>query len=198
MNRGIYLVFISNDEISDKVFWNESYEIFQFLKNCFLKIEWEYDFSINSFSNNIVPSQILDVLINQIECELEDLIRIYQTKNIDGFNFVEEIYNGVDYKLYYRSSELHNQISSLIRIHRRFVNAVNKSESIQIIGNANINKEMLNEIMEIKKADGISKLNNGHLEVKTLNQLTKEGCLVLDGKNYKLTLKGTIIDIAEN
>jgi len=197
MNRGIYLVFNSNGNISHKAFWNESSELFLFLKNCFLKIEWEYDFSLNSFSNGIIPSHIVEIIIKRIELELEDLIKIYNTKDTDGLNFVEELYKKVNYKLFYKSSYLHHQISSLIRIHRRLVNATLNSESIHVIGNAKMNKEMVNDLAKIKKSSQSDLINLDHIEINTLNQLVKEGCVQLESENYKLTLKGKIIDISE-
>jgi hypothetical protein len=189
---------MSNGEITHKAFWSESSELYKYLKNCFLKIEWKYDFNINSFSNQVIPSYIVQIITKQIELELEDLINIYKTKDADGFNYVEEIYKGVNYKLFYKSSHLHHQISRLIRIHRRFVEADDKNESIQVIGNAKVSKEMVHDIREIKKAIGNHEISLDHLEIKTFGQLIRERCLISDVKNYKLTLKGTIIDIPEN
>lgn len=82
MNRGIYIVFSSEGKIFTKQFWNESADLFTFMNNTFLKIEYEYNFSINSYTNTQIPSEILTILIDKIKIELIELTNIYKLKKI--------------------------------------------------------------------------------------------------------------------
>ncbi len=198
MNRGIYIVFSKGGKITQKMFWNESSEIYLFLKNQFLKIEWKYDFRINSFTNAEIQYDLIKIIIEKIEIELEELIDIYKLKKISGINFVEAKYKEVSFKLFHKSSHLHSEIFHLIQFHKRVIEAVTKHESIHILGNAQITEKMVDELSKIKKAvKDKSKYLIDRKEV-TIRLLVEKDCIQFENDHYELTFKGKIIDIAEN
>ena len=198
MNRGIYIVFTKDEEITQKIFFNEESELYLFLKNHFLKIEWEYGFRINSHSNAEIPDSLAKIIISKIEIELEELINIYKSKKVSGLNFVEVYYKEVNYKLFYKSSHLHSEILSLIHLHKRVVEALTKKESIHAIGNARITEKMVSELSKIKiaKNDNSRYLIDQNQEIIRL--LEEKDCIQFISGHHELTLKGKTIDIAEH
>jgi hypothetical protein len=198
MNRGIYIVFIKNEQITQKIFLNESSELYLFLKNHFLKIEWEYDFRINSYSNAEIPDNLAKIIISKIEIELEDLINIYKSKEVSGLNFLEADYKEVNYKLFYKSSHLHSEILNLIQLHKRIVEALTKHESIYVVGNAKITEKMVGELSKIKmvEKDKSNYLIDQNQEIIRL--LEEKECIQFINGRFELTLKGKTIDIAEH
>lgn len=194
MNRGIYIVFISEGKVCTKHFWNESGDLFTFMNNIFLKIKYEYDFSINSYTNKQVPSEILTILIDKIEIELVELTNIYNLKKITGINFVEQTFNNVNYKLFYKSSHLHSQILRLIKTLKSLIQSKPDNMDVHIIGNAQITKNMIFELQKIKNQISTEPIK---LEDNIVNLLFEEKCIKLDTGNPTLTLKGEILNISE-
>ncbi|CAM4390700.1 hypothetical protein [Zobellia nedashkovskayae] len=199
MNRGIYIQIIENEEFQDRIFWNESSDIYTFLRNHTLKIEHKFDTKFNAFSDNEIPMDGIKMLTNGIKNDLNFLIGEYDNKLItNGLNSMEVEYNGKLMKLYYKASNLHLMILNLVRLVKKLESVIEKNKKIFVCGNAYFNDNMLESLMKLK-TDFKKK---GTIEVEKiaeteLNELVKNKSLIKSGKEYRLTRKGLVIDIAE-
>ncbi len=199
MNRGIYIQIIENEEFQDRIFWNESSDIYTFLRNHTLKIEHKFDTKFNAFSDNEIPMDGIKMLTNGIKNDLNFLIGEYDNKLItNGLNSIEVEYNGKLMKLYYKASNLDLMILNLVRLVKKLESVIEKNKKIFVCGNAYFNDDMLESLMKLK-TDFKKK---GTIEVKKiaeteLNELVKNKILIKSGKDYRLTRKGLVIDIAE-
>ena len=204
MNRGIYIQIIDNDEFHQKwdrnrIFWNESSDIYTFLRNHTLKIEHKFDTKFNAFANNEIPMGGIKMLVDGIKNDLNFLIGEYNDKPItNGLNSMEVEYNGKFMKLYYKASNLHLMILNLVRLLKKLESVIEKNKKVFVCGNAYFNDNMLESLMKLK-TDFKKK---GTIEVKEINEtelteLIKNKSLIKSGENYRLTRKGLIIDIAE-
>jgi len=194
MNRGIYIVFYSEGKVSAKHFWNESGDLFTFMNNIFLKIEYEYNFSINSYTNEQVPSEILTILISKIEIELIELTNIYKLKKVTGINFLEQTFNNVNYKLFYKSSHLHSQILRIIRTLKSLIDSKLDNMDVHIIGNAQITNNMIFELQKIKNHSNSKPIK---IADNIINLLFEEKCISFNNGHPILTLKGEVLNISE-
>ncbi|WP_108805500.1 hypothetical protein [Aquimarina sp. Aq107] len=204
MNRGIYIQIIENDEFHlkwdiNRTFWNESSDIYTFLRNHTLKIEHKFDTKFNAFANNEIPMGGIKMLVDGIKNDLNFLIGEYDDKPItNGLNSIEVEYDGKLMELYYKASKLHLMILNLVRFIKKLESVIEKNKKIFVCGNAYFNDNMLESLMKLKadfKATGTIE-TKGIAETE-LNELIKNESLIKTGKNYKLTRKGLIIDIAE-
>jgi hypothetical protein len=199
MNRGIYIQIIENEGFQDRIFWNESSDIYTFLRNHTLKIEHKFDTKFNAFSDNEIPMDGIKMLTNGIKNDLIFLIGEYDNKLItNGLNSMEVEYNGKLMKLYYKASNLHLMILNLVRLVKKLESVIEKNKKIFVCGNAYFNDNMLESLMKLK-TDFKKK---GTIEVEKiaeteLNELVKNKSLIKSGKDYRLTRKGLVIDIAE-
>jgi hypothetical protein len=199
MNRGIYIQIIENEKFQDRIFWNESSDIYTFLRNHTLKIEHKFDTKFNAFSDNEIPMDGIKMLTNGIKNDLNFLIGEYDNKLItNGLNSMEVEYNGKLMKLYYKASNLHLMILNLVRLVKKLESVIEKNKKIFVCGNAYFNDNMLESLMKLK-TDFKKK---GTIEVEKiaeteLNELVKNKSLIKSGKDYRLTRKGLVIDIAE-
>ena len=199
MNRGIYIQIIENEEFQDRIFWNESSDIYAFLRNHTLKIEHKFDTKFNAFSDNEIPIDGIKMLVDGIKNDLNFLIGEYDNKPItNGLNSMEVEYNGKLMKLYYKASNLHLMILNLVRLVKKLESVIEKNKKVFVCGNAYFNDNMLESLMKLK-TDFKKK---GTIEVKEINEtelteLIKNKSLIKSGENYRLTRKGLIIDIAE-
>ena len=199
MNRGIYIQIIENEEFQDRIFWNESSDIYTFLRNHTLKIEHKFDTKFNSFSDNEIPMDGIKMLADGIKNDLNFLIGEYENKPIvNGLNSVDAEYNGKQMKLYYKASKLHLMILNLVRFLKKLESVIEKNKKVFVCGNAYFNDKMLESLMRLKSdftTNGTIEVNeNAEIE---LTELIKNKSLIKSGKNYRLTRKGLIIDIAE-
>ncbi|EZH75872.1 hypothetical protein ATO12_03520 [Aquimarina atlantica] len=204
MNRGIYIQILENDEFHPKwdrnrIFWNESSDIYTFLRNHTLKIEHKFDIKFNAFANNEIPMDGIKMLVDGIKNDLNFLIGEYDDKPItNGLNSIEVEYDGKLMKLYYKASRLHLMILNLVRFLKKLEFVIEKNKKVFVCGNAYFNDNMLESLMKLKadfKATGTIE-TKGIAETE-LNELIKNESLIKTGKDYKLTRKGLIIDIAE-
>jgi hypothetical protein len=199
MNRGIYIQIIENEKFQDRIFWNESSDIYTFLRNHTLKIEHKFDTKFNAFSDNEIPMDGIKMLTNGIKNDLNFLIGEYDNKLItNGLNSMEVEYNGKLMKLYYKASNLHLMILNLVRLVKKLESVIENKKKIFVCGNAYFNDNMLESLMKLK-TDFKKK---GTIEVEKiaeteLNELVKNKSLIKSGKDYRLTRKGLVIDIAE-
>jgi len=199
MNRGIYIQIIENEEFQDRIFWNESSDVYTFLRNHTLKIEYKFDTKFNAFSDNEIPIDGIKMLVNGIKNDLNFLIGEYDNKPItNGLNSMEMEYKGKLMKLYYKASNLHLMILNLVKLIKKLESVIAKNKKVFVCGNAYFNDNMLESLMKLK-TDFKKK---GTIEVKEiqetkLTELIKNKSLIKSGKNYTLTRKGLIIDIAE-
>ena len=199
MNRGIYIQIIENEEFQDRIFWNESSDIYTFLRNHTLKIEHKFDTKFNSLSDNEIPMDGIKMLADGIKNDLNFLIGEYENKPIvNGLNSVDAEYNGKQMKLYYKASKLHLMILNLVRFLKKLESVIEKNKKVFVCGNAYFNDKMLESLMRLKSdftTNGTIEVNeNAEIE---LTELIKNKSLIKSGKNYRLTRKGLIIDIAE-
>ncbi|MBU3011107.1 hypothetical protein KO506_06815 [Polaribacter vadi] len=199
MNRGIYIQIIENEEFQDRIFWNESSDIYTFLRNHTLKIEHKFDTKFNSFSDNEIPIDGIKMLADGIKNDLNFLVGEYDNKPIvNGLNSVDTEYNGKQMKLYYKASKLHLMILNLVRFLKKLESVVEKNKKVFVCGNAYFNENMLESLMKLKsefKKNGIIEINKN--QETELTELIKNKSLIKSGENYRLTRKGLIIDIAE-
>ncbi|MEH1009498.1 hypothetical protein VDP25_17300 [Winogradskyella sp. ECml5-4] len=199
MNRGIYIQIIENEEFQDRIFWNESSDIYTFLRNHTLKIEHKFDTKFNSFSDNEIPIDGIKMLADGIKNDLNFLVGEYDNKPIvNGLNSVDAEYNGKQMKLYYKASKLHLMILNLVRFLKKLESVVEKNKKVFVCGNAYFNENMLESLMKLKsdfKKNGIIEINKN--QETELTELIKNKSLIKSGENYRLTRKGLIIDIAE-
>lgn len=199
MNRGIYIQIIENEEFQDRIFWNESSDIYAFLRNHTLKIEYKLDTKFNAFSDNEIPMDGIKMLADGIKNDLKFLIREYDNKPIvNGLNSVDTEYNGKQMKLYYKASKLHLMILNLVRFLKKLESVIEKNKKVYVCGNAYFNDNMLETLMKIRadfKTNGIVSING--IQETELIPLIKDKSLIKSGENYRLTRKGLIIDIAE-
>ncbi|GAA0741063.1 hypothetical protein [Gaetbulibacter jejuensis] len=199
MNRGIYIQIIENEEFQDRIFWNESSDVYTFLRNHTLKIEHKFDTKFNSFSNNEIPMDGIKMLVDGIKNDLNFLIREYENKPIvNGLNSVDVEYNGKLMKLYYKASKLHLMILNLVRFLKKMESVIEKNKKVYVCGNAYFSDTMLETLMKIRakfKTSGIVSVNG--IQETELKTLIKDKSLMKSGSNYRLTRKGLIIDIAE-
>jgi hypothetical protein len=199
MNRGIYIQIIENEEFQDRIFWNESSDIYAFLRNHTLKIEHKFDTKFNAFSDNEIPIDGIKMLVDGIKNDLNFLIGEYDNKPItNGLNSMEVEYNGKLMKLYYKASNLHLMILNLVRLVKKLESVIEKNKKVFVCGNAYFNDNMLESLMKLKTEFK----KKGTIEVKEINEtelteLVKNKSLIKSGENYRLTRKGLIIDIAE-
>jgi hypothetical protein len=199
MNRGIYIQIIENEKFQDKIFWNESSDLYAFLRNHTLKIEYKFDTNFNAFSDNEIPMEGIKMLSEGIKNDLNFLTSEFDNKPIEnGLNSIDEEYNGKRMKLYYKASNLHYMILNLIRFLKKLESVIEKNKKVFVCGNAHFNDEMLESLMKLR-ADFIT---NGTIEVNEiqeteLTKLVKNKSLIKSDENYRLTRKGLIIDIAE-
>ncbi|UKM65355.1 hypothetical protein GSB9_01921 [Flavobacteriaceae bacterium GSB9] len=199
MNRGIYIQIIENEEFQDRIFWNESSEIYAFLRNHTLKIEHKFETKFNAFSDNEIPMDGIKMLTDGIKKDLDFLIGEYENKPIEnGLNLVEVDYKGKRMKLYYKASKLHLMILNLVRLQKKLESVIEKNKKVYVCGNAYFNDTMLETLMKIRaefKTNGIVNVNG--IQETELKTLIKDKSLIKSGPNYRLTRKGLIIDIAE-
>ena len=199
MNRGIYIQIIENEEFQDRIFWNESSDIYTFLRNHTLKIEYKLDTKFNAFSDNEIPMDGIKMLADGIKNDLNFLIGEYDNKPIiNGLNSVETEHNRKQMKLYYKASKLHLMILNLVRFLEKLESVIEKNKKVYVCGNAYFNDNMLETLMKIRadfKTKGIVSING--IQETELIPLIKDKSLIKSGKNYRLTRKGLIIDIAE-
>lgn len=199
MNRGIYIQIIENEEFQDRIFWNESSDIYTFLRNHTLKIEHKFDTEFNAFSDNEIPMDGIKILTNGIKNDLNFLIGEYDNKLItNGLNSMEVEYNGKHMKLYYKASNLHLMILNLVRLVKKLESVIEKNKKIFVCGNAYFNDNMLESLMKLKtdfKKKGTIEVQK--IAESELDELIKNKSLIKSGKDYRLTRKGLIIDIAE-
>ena len=199
MNRGIYIQIIENEEFQDRIFWNESSDIYTFLRNHTLKIEYKLDTKFNAFSDNEIPMDGIKMLADGIKNDLNFLIGEYDNKLIiNGLNSVDTEYNGKQMKLYYKASKLHLMILNLVRFLKKLESVIEKNKKVYVCGNAYFNDNMLETLMKIRadfKTNGIVSING--IQETELIPLIKDKSLIKSGENYRLTRKGLIIDIAE-
>jgi hypothetical protein len=199
MNRGIYIQIIENEFFQDRIFWNESSDIYTFLRNHTLKIEHKFDTKFNAFSDNEIPMDGIKMLADGIKNDLNFLIGEYDNKPIvNGLNSVDAEYNGKKMKLYYKASKLHLMILNLVRFHKKLESVIEKNKKVYVCGNAYFNDTMLETLIKIRaefKTNGIVSVNG--IEETELTTLIKDKSLIKSGPNYRLTRKGLIIDIAE-
>lgn len=199
MNRGIYIQIIEDEEFQDRIFWNESSDVYTFLRNHTLKIEHKFDTKFNSFSDNDIPMDGIKMLADGIKNDLNFLIGEYDKKPIvNGLNSVDTEYNGKQMKLYYKASKLHLMILNLIRFQKKLETVIEKNKKVYVCGNAYFNNAMLETLMKIRaefKTNGIVSVNG--IQESELTTLIKDKSLIKSGSNYRLTRKGLIIDIAE-
>ena len=199
MNRGIYIQIIENEEFQDRIFWNESSDIYAFLRNHTLKIGHKFDTKFNAFSDNEIPIDGIKMLVDGIKNDLNFLIGEYDNKPItNGLNSMEVEYNGKLMKLYYKASNLHLMILNLVRLVKKLESVIEKNKKVFVCGNAYFNDNMLESLMKLKTEFK----KKGTIEVKEINEtelteLIKNKSLIKSGENYRLTRKGLIIDIAE-
>ncbi len=111
---------------------------------------------------------------------------------------MEMEYKGKLMKLYYKASNLHLMILNLVKLIKKLESVIAKNKKVFVCGNAYFNDNMLESLMKLK-TDFKKK---GTIEVKEiqetkLTELIKNKSLIKSGKNYTLTRKGLIIDIAE-
>lgn len=199
MNRGIYIQIIENEEFQDRIFWNESSDIYVFLRNHTLKIEYKFDTKFNAFSDNEIPMDGIKMLADGIKNDLNFLIGEYDNKPIvNGLNSVDTEYNGKQIKLFYKASKLHLMILNLVRFLKKLESVIEKNKKVYVCGNAYFNDNMLETLMKIRsdfKTNGIVSING--IQETELIPLIKDKSLIKSGENYRLTRKGLIIDIAE-
>jgi len=199
MNRGIYIQLIENEEFQDTIFWNESSDIYTFLRNHTLKIEHKFDTNFNAFSDNEIPMDGIKMLTNGIKKDLNFLIEEYENKPIEnGLNSVEVDYNRKGMKLYYKASKLHLLILNLVRFQKKLESVIENNKKVYVCGNAYFNDTMLEALMKIRvefKTNGIVSVKG--IQESELTTLIKNKSLIKSGPNYRLTRKGLIIDIAE-
>ncbi len=199
MNRGIYIQIIENEEFQDRIFWNESSDIYTFLRNHTLKIEHKFDTKFNAFSDNEIPMDGIKMLADGIKNDLNFLIGEFDNKPItNGLNSVESEYNGKRMKLYYKASKLHLMILNLVRFLKKLESVIEKKKKVFVCGNAYFNDSMLESLIKLKtdfKKNGIIEINKN--QETELTELIKNKSLIKSGENYRLTRKGLIIDIAE-
>ncbi|GAB5398909.1 MAG: hypothetical protein Aureis2KO_04940 [Aureisphaera sp.] len=199
MNRGIYIQIIENEQFQDRIFWNESSDIYTFLRNHTLKIEHKFDTKFNSFSDNEIPMDGIKMLVDGIKNDLNFLVGEYDNKPItNGLNSMEVEYNGKFMKLYYKASNLHLMILNLMRLVKKLESVIEKNKKVFVCGNAYFNDNMLESLIKLKTEFK----KKGTIEVKGINEtelteLIKNKSLIKSGENYRLTRKGLIIDIAE-
>lgn len=199
MNRGVYIQIIENEEFQDRIFWNESSDIYTFLRNHTLKIEHKFNTKLNAFSDNEIPIDGIKMLANGIKNDLNFLIGEYDNKPItNGLNFMEVEYKGKLMKLYYRASKLHLIILNLVRLIKKLESVIEKNKKVFVCGNAYFNDNMLKSLIKLRT----NFKKEGTIEVKKiteteLTELIKNKSLIKSGKDYGLTRKGLIIDIAE-
>jgi len=199
MNRGIYIQIIENEEFQDRIFWNESSDIYAFLRNHTLKIEHKFDTKFNPFSDNEIPMDGIKMLTDGIKKDLDFLIREYENKPIEnGLNSIEVDYDGKRMKLFYKSSKLNLMILNLVRLQKKLESVIEKNKKVYVCGNAYFTDKMLETLMKIRaefKTNGILSVNG--IQETELTTLIKDKSLIKSGSNYRLTRKGLIIDIAE-
>ena len=199
MNRGIYIQIIENEEFQDRIFWNESSDIYAFLRNHTLKIEHKFDTKFNPFSDNEIPMDGIKMLTDGIKKDLDFLIREYENKPIEnGLNSIEVDYDGKRMKLFYKASKLHLMILNLVRLQKKLESVIEKNKKVYVCGNAYFTDNMLDTLMKIRaefKTNGIVSVNG--IQETELTTLIKDKSLIKSGPNYRLTRKGLIIDIAE-
>ncbi|MHA7101154.1 hypothetical protein BXY85_3591 [Roseivirga pacifica] len=204
MNRGIYIQILENDKFHSKwdenrIFWNESSDIYTFLRNHTLKIEHKFDTKFNAFSDNEIPMDGIKMLADGIKKDLDFLIEEYESKPIEsGLNPVILDYNGKQIKLHYKASKLHRIILNLVRFQRKLESVIEKNKKVYVCGNAYFNDKMLDALMKIRsefRTNGIVSVNG--IQETELTALIKDKSLIKTNSNYRLTRKGMIIDIAE-
>jgi hypothetical protein len=139
------------------------------------------------------------MLADGIKNDLNFLIEQYDNKPItNGLNSVESEYNGKRMKLYYKASKLHLMILNLVRFLKKLESVIEKKKKVFVCGNAYFNDSMLESLMKLKtdfNKNGIIEINKN--QETELTELIKNKSLIKSGKNYRLTRKGLIIDIAE-
>ncbi|WP_179367700.1 hypothetical protein [Winogradskyella forsetii] len=199
MNRGIYIQIIENEEFQDKIFWNESSDIYTFLRNHTLKIEHKFDTKFNSFSDNEIPMDGIKMLADGIKNDLNFLIGEYDNKPIvNRLNSVDAEYNGKQMKLYYKASKLHLMILNLVRFLKKLESVIEKNKKVFVCGNAYFNDKMLESLMRLKADFTTNRtIDVNEIAEIELTELIKNKSLIKSGENYRLTRKGLIIDIAE-
>ncbi|TCI85703.1 hypothetical protein [Tenacibaculum sp. M341] len=100
MNKGIYIEIIENNKVQSKwnenrIFWSESSDIYTFLRNHTLKIEYKFNIKINSLSNNEIPMDGIKILLKGIKKDLVFLIKEFENNPVTNeLNWVEEKYMG--------------------------------------------------------------------------------------------------------
>ena len=199
MNRGIYIQIIENEEFQDRIFWNESSDIYTFLRNHTLKIEHKFDTKFNSFSDNEIPMDGIKMLADGIKNDLNFLIGEYDNKPIvNGLNSVDAEYNGKQMEVYYKASKLHLMILNLVRFLKKLESVIEKNKKVFVCGNAYFNDKMLESLMRLKADFTTNRtIDVNEIAEIELTELIKNKSLIKSGENYRLTRKGLIIDIAE-
>lgn len=132
MNRGIYIQIIENEEFQDRIFWNESSDIYMFLRNHTLKIEHKFDTKFNSFSDNEIPMDGIKMLADGINNDLNFLIGEYENKpivnglnSVDAewyalYNFEKQLVYGFTALVFWRKSDGNRSVFTSRRYQSRF------------------------------------------------------------------------------
>lgn len=112
-------------------FWSNQNDCYIYLGQLFIDFEFEFNQSLSILTDEFELNQKqVNFLIVGLENRIDNLIEKFKPMVHSRGTPISNIYKGIDYNFYIRSSHNHKLINRLIKFHKFLVDTISSDKSI--------------------------------------------------------------------